>query len=143
MKEVEERYQASLKAKEKEISSLKAKLKEEEEKAKTIVMKCSKEVKDLSDELEQERKVAKEGILELSEMNRQQEKMFSTSIKEIEAVMNQLIQEKRNKSAISMKRVFDKGGPDKILHSREESDFNFDPFPSHHLSLPVNDPENP
>ena len=130
VKDIEERYQTSLKLRDDEINSLKGKLKEQDVKVKRLTTKYDKEIKDLNDKLEQERKIAKEGILELSEMNKQQEAIFSTSIKEIEVAMNQLIQEKRNKSAMNIKSGLDKGP--RLMHSRVESEFNFDPFPSHH-----------
>ncbi len=62
---------------------------------KLMTIKYNKEVSMLSQKLEQEKEAAKKGLAELSEMSKRQEKMFSSSIYEIEAFMNQLISDKK------------------------------------------------
>ena len=85
------------------------------------------EIIKLKSTLEKERQIARNGILELSEMNRQCEESFSNTIKELEITVNKLLLERKNKSMLGSSNI------EKGIHFREDSSFNLDQGPSQSL----------
>ncbi len=80
---------------EEEVKALRQRVQVMQDSEKLMTVKYNKKIAGLIQRFEQEKEIAKKGLLELSEMSKRQEKMFSASICEIETFMNQLISEKK------------------------------------------------
>ena len=91
--------------KEEEAKALRAKLQLLQDNEKLREVQHSKEIAVLNHNLEQEKEAAKKGLLELAEMSKRQEMMFSSSMYEIEGFMNQLISEKKGKSSTNVTKL--------------------------------------
>eukprot|EP01022_Parablepharisma_sp_SALTPOND_P011387 TRINITY_DN1474_c0_g1_i1.p1 TRINITY_DN1474_c0_g1~~TRINITY_DN1474_c0_g1_i1.p1 ORF type:complete len:668 (-),score=162.10 TRINITY_DN1474_c0_g1_i1:48-2051(-) len=105
VKKEKERLEAAFGKKEDELRTLRLKVVNLQESEKALKAKYNKEIEVLTGQLEQEREVAKKGLAELSEMSKRQEKLFSSSIYEIEEFMNQLIIEKKGKSSTNVTQL--------------------------------------
>lgn len=67
--------------------------------------KYNEKVEDMRKELEKERTTAKKGLLELAEISKRQEAMFSSSMVEIENFMNKLIEDKKLKTSTKLAQL--------------------------------------
>ena len=119
VKTFKEKMQDDLKKKDEQINSLKDELEKYKENENTLIINYQNEIQQLKEELELERRSAQEGLSKVSNMNKDQEEIFSAAIAEIEGYMNQLSIAK-DKTNINNRKI-SQGANEKEVND-EESD---------------------